>query len=212
MSTMPVIFFGHGNPMNALDDNAYTRAWSTPDGGWAGRKPCSRSRRTGTSRNDGDVRRASQDDPRFRRFSEESLRGRLSRARDPALAARVAAALAPAVVTPDLRWGLDHGTWSVLAHVFPEADVPVVQLSIDETQPPEYHYALGKSLSALRDEGVLIVGSGNLVHNLEAYAWGGIRPSRSIGPRDSKRARVLSSPPGTTDRSWTTRCSERTRS
>src|SRR5919199_2064252 len=78
----------------------------------------------------------------------------------------------PTPVRLDERWGLDHGTWSVLCHVFPEADVPVIQLSIDETQPAEFHYELGKRLAPLRDEGVLVAGSGNLVHNLHAYAWG----------------------------------------
>ncbi|MFN8000798.1 MAG: 4,5-DOPA dioxygenase extradiol [Acidobacteriota bacterium] len=91
---------------------------------------------------------------------------------DPALAQRVQALLAPLPVRLDEQWGLDHGTWAVLCHVFPQADVPLVQLSLDASKPAAFHYALGKQLAPLRAEGVLIVGSGNLVHNLRAYAWG----------------------------------------
>ena len=92
---------------------------------------------------------------------------------DAALAHRVQELLSPHVaVGLDHRWGLDHGTWSVLTHVYPKADIPVVQLSIDETRPASFHYDIGKRLQPLRDEGVLVMGSGNLIHNLHAYAWG----------------------------------------
>ena len=90
----------------------------------------------------------------------------------PDLAARVNELLGGEAYLDDRQWGLDHGTWSVLCHVFPEADIPVVQLSIDETQEARWHYNLAKKLAPLREEGVLIVGSGNLIHNLHTYAWG----------------------------------------
>jgi 4,5-DOPA dioxygenase extradiol len=114
---------------------------------------------------------------------------------DPALAERVAELLSPLSVRRDHDWGLDHGSWSVLCHVFPKANVPVVQLSIDEAQAPEFHYELGKLLAPLRDEDVLVIGSGNLVHNLHAYAWG----RHPAGPFDwavrferEVRARIVS--------------------
>jgi 4,5-DOPA dioxygenase extradiol len=94
----------------------------------------------------------------------------------PELASRVRELLAPVKVKNDARWGLDHGTWSVLCHVFPEADIPVVQLSIDETQPAAFHYEMAKKIQPLRDEGILVCGSGNLVHNLHAYSWGARTP------------------------------------
>jgi 4,5-DOPA dioxygenase extradiol len=99
---------------------------------------------------------------------------------DPDLAARVRSLLAPVDVRLDDEWGLDHGTWAVLCHAYPHADVPVVQLAVDGTKPPRFHYELGKRLAPLRDEGIMLLGSGNVVHNLRvmrrthgagAYPW-----------------------------------------
>jgi 4,5-DOPA dioxygenase extradiol len=107
----------------------------------------------------------------FGGFPQELFAVRYDAPGDPALAREVQQLL-PVPVGRDEAWGLDHGTWSVLLHLFPRADVPVVQLSIDETQPPEFHYRMGTALRTLRNSGVLILGSGDVVHNLHAYAWG----------------------------------------
>ncbi|HMA55020.1 MAG TPA: 4,5-DOPA dioxygenase extradiol [Acidobacteriota bacterium] len=116
----------------------------------------------------------------FGGFPKELYRVEYPAPGDPELARRVKDLLAPVPVALDDSWGLDHGTWSVLRQVFPGADVPVVQLSIDERQPPAFHFDLGKRLAPLREEGILIVGSGNIVHNLETYAWG----SGGVAPYD----------------------------
>jgi 4,5-DOPA dioxygenase extradiol len=88
------------------------------------------------------------------------------------LALAVQQTLAPLKVDLDHDWGLDHGTWSVLCHVYPDANIPIVQLSINETKPAEFHFEIGTKLSSLRDQGILVIGSGNIVHNLHTYAWG----------------------------------------
>lgn len=91
----------------------------------------------------------------------------------PALAQQVADALAPVAVELDREWGFDHGSWGVLIKMYPDADIPVVQLSVDGTRPPAYHFELGRKLAALREQGIMIVASGNVVHNLRMVRWGG---------------------------------------
>jgi 4,5-DOPA dioxygenase extradiol len=173
-AAMPAIFFGHGNPMNAIAENPYARKWNAIGRGMPRPKAVLAISAhwyvefTGVT--------ASQQ-PRtihdFGGFPRELYEVRYPAPGDPALARRVHDLLQPLTpVALDESWGFDHGTWSVLTHVFPDADVPVVQLSIDETKPPQFHYDLAKRLAPLREEGVLIVGSGNIVHNLHAYAWG----------------------------------------
>lgn len=110
---------------------------------------------------------------------------------DPELAARVGRLLAPLDVAMDLEWGLDHGAWSVLTHVFPDAETPVVQLSIDRTQPPAFHFDIGRRLSALRDDGVLIAGSGDIVHNLRASRLAEGVPPHPWAVRFSAQARAM---------------------
>jgi 4,5-DOPA dioxygenase extradiol len=171
---MPTIFFGHGNPMNALLTNEYTKAWRAI--GAAIPRPTAILSVSAHWYVPG-VAVTAMSQPRtihdFGGFPRELFQCRYPAPGDPQLAERVRALLAPLTVELDASWGLDHGTWAVLCHVYPEADIPVVQLSIDETKPARFHYELGQQLRTLRNEGVLVMGSGDIVHNLHTYAWGG---------------------------------------
>ena len=170
---MPLVFFGHGSPTNVLEDNAATRGWQ--DIAAAVPRPQAilcisahwHTRGTAVT---------AMSTPRTIHDFGRSLPAPLFDCQYPApgspeLAARTAALLAPASVTEDHSWGLDHGAWSVLSRAWPEADIPVVQLSIDATLAMQDHYELGRRLLPLRNEGVLIVASGNIVHNLGVMQW-----------------------------------------
>ncbi|WP_165226819.1 4,5-DOPA dioxygenase extradiol [Aquisphaera insulae] len=179
--TLPAYFIGHGNPMNALQDNAWTEGWAK-----IGRQtPRPRAILaisahwfvTGTGVTISTAPRTIHD---FGGFPRDLYHVQYPAPGDPDLARRVAAMLAPLPVVLDESWGLDHGTWSILTHTYPKADVPVVQLSIDATRPASFHLEVGQRLAPLRGERILILGSGNLVHNLRAYAWG----EATAGPYD----------------------------
>ena len=189
---MPAIFFGHGNPMNALEDNRYTQSWQQlgatlprPRGilaisaHWLTRGTAVTAMTQPPTIHD------------FGGFPQALFDVRYPAPGDPALAARVRALLAPDIeVRLDHDWGLDHGIWSVLLKAYPDADIPVVQLSIDATQAAAFHLALGQKLAALRDEGILIIGSGNVVHNLRMYAWDGSAPAYDWASRFNDKVRA----------------------
>ncbi len=170
---MPAVFAGHGNPMNALATNPWTEGWRAI----ARSMPRPRAILSVSAHwyLPGSRVTASPRPPTIHDFG--GFPRPLYEIAYPApgsleLGRRVQALLAPAPVVLDEEWGLDHGTWSVLVHMYPDASVPVVQLSIDETAPAEEHAQLARRLRPLRDEGVLVLGSGNVVHNLHAYGWG----------------------------------------
>lgn len=190
---MPALFVGHGNPMSAIQQNAWTDGWRA----LGEQIPRPRAILAISAHwYVPEIAVTAMPAPRtihdFGGFPRELFQVQYPAPGDPLLASRVQALLAPLSVRRDLQWGLDHGTWAVLCHMFPRADIPVVQLSIDETQPAAFHYEVGKQLAPLREEGVLILGSGNLVHNLQAYSWG----RRAVEPFDwavrfEDRARAL---------------------
>ncbi|MCL2892792.1 4,5-DOPA dioxygenase extradiol [Brenneria tiliae] len=174
-SRMPALFLGHGSPMNVLENNPYTQAWQAlgetlprpkaivaVSAHWYTR---------GTAVTAMEKPRTIHD---FGGFPQALFDTQYPAPGSPELAEKIQRLLAPIPVAADGgEWGLDHGAWGVLIKMYPQADIPVVQLSVDGTQPAGYHYQLGRKLAALRDEGIMIVASGNVVHNLRMVKWNG---------------------------------------
>lgn len=173
-SKMPMVFFGHGSPTNVLEDNVATRSWKEiADSITRPRAVLCISAHWCTQ---GEIAVTAMEQPRTIHDFGRSLPAPLFDCQypapgDPALARRVAQILEPAVVHLDQSWGLDHGAWAVFSKAWPDADMPIVELSIDLAQPDQWHYELGLKLQPLRDEGILIAASGNIVHNLGVMDW-----------------------------------------
>lgn len=166
-STMPVLFIGHGTPMNAIEDNEFSNKWK--ELGKVLPRPkailciSAHWEREQSMTTAIDKPETIHD---FGGFPKELYLQQYAAPGDPTLADRIENSINLFDVRKDYKWGLDHGSWCFLKHMYPEADIPVLQLSINRTKDMQYHYNLGKQLSFLRHEGVLIVGSGNMVHNL----------------------------------------------
>ena len=169
---MPVLFLGHGSPMNAIEDNEFSKGWQQI--GKTLPKPnailciSAHWETRGTFVTAMEKPRTIHD---FSGFPKELFQVQYPAAGSPEFAVETKETVKKTNIGLDDQWGLDHGCWSVLKHLYPNADVPVLQMSLDYYQTPQYHFDLAKELAALRKKGVLIIGSGNMVHNLGMVAW-----------------------------------------
>ncbi len=169
---MPVIFVGHGSPMNALEDNEFSSKWAKL--GLELPRPLAILCISAHWQTDG-TRVTAMPKPKtihdFSGFPPELNQKHYPADGSPEWAKITREAIHSTRVEPDLNWGLDHGTWSVLCRMYPAADIPVFQLSLNRALSPQRHYEVGRELAALREKGLLIVGSGNMVHNLGLMEW-----------------------------------------
>ena len=169
---MPVLFVGHGSPMNAIEDNEFSETWENL--GKTLLRPKAILCISAHWETKGTFVTAvpkPQTIHDFGGFPKALFDVQYPAPGSPELANETKRTITKTVVGLDEKWGLDHGAWSVIKNMYPNADIPVIEMSLDYSQGPQYHYDLGKQLSALRNKGVLIIGSGNLVHNLRMVAW-----------------------------------------
>jgi 4,5-DOPA dioxygenase extradiol len=172
MSRMPVLFIGHGSPMNAIEENEFVEGWKTVgkmlprpaailcvSAHWETRGTLVTAMEKPATIHD------------FGGFPQELFEVEYPAPGSPDLARKTKEIISKAEVGLDYSWGLDHGCWSVVSRLYPAADIPVFQLSLDYYQSPQYHYELARELSTLRKKNILIIGSGNIVHNLRMVAW-----------------------------------------
>ena len=190
---MPALFIGHGSPMNAIEDNEFSRTWQTM--GKTLPKPKVILCISAHWETEGVyVTTAARPETihDFYGFPQELFNVQYKAVGSPDLATRVMEMVSSVKVKPDSKRGLDHGAWSVLLPMFPGADIPVIQLSIDTSQPGSFHYDLGKQLAPLREEGVLIIGSGNIVHNLRTFRFDQTKPTDwALRFNDRVKERIL---------------------
>ncbi|WP_130734706.1 4,5-DOPA dioxygenase extradiol [Flavobacterium sp. J27] len=169
---MPILFIGHGSPMNAIEDNEFSKRWQqmgkeipkpkavvVVSAHWLTKGTAVTAMLNPKTIHD------------FGGFPQALFDVQYPAPGDPSLANEIQNLVTNPAITLDHEWGLDHGTWSVVKHMYPNADIPVLQLSIDYHKPAKYHYELAKQLLLLRKKGILIIGSGNMVHNLRMVAW-----------------------------------------
>lgn len=184
---MPAVFVGHGSPMNAIENNEFSQGWRV----FANQIPKPKAivcisahwLTRGTALTAMEKPETIHD---FGGFPDELFRVKYPAPGYPELATEIQKTLKPNELTLDYEWGLDHGSWSVIKQMYPEADIPVIQMSIDYAQNPEFHYKLGKLLSFLREKGVLVLGSGNIIHNLNIIDFrkqGGYDWAEELNPK-----------------------------
>lgn len=169
---MPVLFLGHGSPMNAIEENEFVNGFRAI--GKSIPKPNAILCVSAHWETKGTMVTAMKLPPTihdFGGFPQALFDVQYPAPGSPYLANETKSIVKKTIVQLDEQWGLDHGAWSVIKHLYPNADIPVIQFSLDYTQGPQYHYELAKELSVLREKGVLIIGSGNMVHNLGMVAW-----------------------------------------